>query len=131
VLLRIEGAARAQEEALGISRGIGSRPGQAETVNEAGTLHWVRGDPVKAGSCHRRALELARQIGSALEEAQALAGLGWYDLADGRTAEAEDRLRQALEIFQRIGAAEPAEVSAELAALTGASPAPRGSSLPR
>ena len=36
-------------------------------------------------------------------------------------------LRQALEIFQRIGAAEAADVSAELQALTDARPAAYGS----
>jgi hypothetical protein len=36
-------------------------------------------------------------------------------------------LRQALEIFQRIGAAETADVSAELKALTDARPAAQGS----
>ena len=36
-------------------------------------------------------------------------------------------LRQALEIFQRIGAAEAADVSAELQALTDARPAAPGS----
>ncbi len=38
----------------------------------------------------------------------------------GRAADAEQLLRQALEIFQRTGAAEAADVSAELRALTGA-----------
>jgi len=36
-------------------------------------------------------------------------------------------LRQALEIFQRIGAAETAEVSAELQAITDGGPAAQGS----
>jgi hypothetical protein len=44
-------------------------------------------------------------------------------LAAGRTAGAQAGLRQAREIFQRIGAAEAADVSAELDALTGTGPA--------
>jgi hypothetical protein len=47
-------------------------------------------------------------------------------MAAGRIATAEARLRQALEIFQRIGAAEAADVSAELQALTNDRPATQG-----
>ena len=121
------GAARDLEQALGIYRDIGDRLGVAETLNEAGTLHRARGDLRQARSCHQQALDLAREIGSSRDEAHALAGLGRCALAAGPTAEAKDRLRQALEIFQRIGAAEAAEVSAEVQALTDARPTPQGS----
>lgn len=96
-------------------------------LNQAGVLHRVCGDLRQAGSCHQQALDLSRQIGTAWDEAHALAGLGRCALAVGHTATAEDMLRQALEIFQRIGAAEAAEVSAELQALTEVRPAPHGS----
>ena len=121
------GAAEALEEALGIYRDLGDRGGEAEVLNEVGTLHRVRGDLDPAGACHQRALDLAREIGSSWDEAHALAGLARCALAAGRTAKAEDRLRQALEIFQRIGAAEAADVSAELEALTDARPTAQGS----
>ena len=121
------GAARDLEEALGIYRDLGDRGGEVEALNEAGTLHRVCGDLRQAGSCHQRALDLARQTGSSCDEAHALAGLGRCALAASHTAEAEDELLQALEIFQRIGAAEAAEVSAELQALTNAQPAAHGS----
>jgi tetratricopeptide (TPR) repeat protein/transcriptional regulator with XRE-family HTH domain len=120
-------AAQAAEEALAISRDIGDRLGQAGALNEAGTLHRICGDLRQAGSCHQQALDLARQIGSSWDEAHALAGLGRCALASGRTAEATGRLRHALEVFQRIGAAEAADVSAELQALTGARPSAPGS----
>jgi hypothetical protein len=74
-----------------------------------------------------RSLGLARQIGSAWDEAHALAGLGRCALAAGHTTRPEDMLRQALGIFQRIGAAEAAEVSAELEALTYTRSAAHGS----
>jgi tetratricopeptide (TPR) repeat protein len=121
------GAAAVLEEALGIFRDLGDRGGEAGALNEAGTLHTARGDLSQAGSCHQQALDLARQIGSSWDQAHALAGLGRCVLATGHTAEAEGRLRQALEIFQRIGAAEAADVSAELQALTDARSAARGS----
>ncbi len=97
-----------------------TRGGESEALNEAGTLHRACGDLRRAVSCHQQALDLARQIGSSWDEAQALAGLGRCALAAGHTAKAEHRLRQALEIFRRTGAAEAAEVSAELEALTDA-----------
>jgi tetratricopeptide (TPR) repeat protein len=116
------GAARDLQEAMGIYRDIGERGGEAESVNEAGTLHRVCGDLAGAGSCHQQALGLARQIGSSWDEAHALAGLGRCALTAGHTAEAADKLRQALKIFQRIGAAEAADLSRELGALTKAGP---------
>ena len=120
-------AAQALEQALGIFCDVGVRGGEAEALNETGTLHRVSGDLAQARACHQQALELARAIGSFRIEAQALAGLGRCDLAAGHTSEAEATLRQALEIFKRIGAAEAAEVSAELQALTNARPATQGS----
>jgi len=116
------GAARDLQEALAIYRDIGNRWGEAAALNEAGTLHRVRGELRQAGSCHRQALDLARQTGGAWDEAHALAGLGRCALAAGQPAEAADSLRQALEIFQRIGAAEAAGVTAVLAALTDTGP---------
>ena len=64
----------------------------------------------------------ARAIGSPRDEADALAGLGRCALATGHPTQAEALLRQALEIFQRTGAAEAADVSRDLTALTGAGP---------
>ena len=107
-------AARRLEEALDIYRDIGNRGGEAEALNETGTLHRVRGDPGQAAEYHRQALDLAREIASPQDEANALAGLGRCARAAGRTADAIARLRQALDIFQRIGAAEAADVAAEL-----------------
>ena len=122
----LPGAARDLEEALGIYRDIGERGGEVEALNEAGTLRSACGNLRQAGSYYQQALDLARQIGSSMEEARALAGLGRCALAAGHTAGAEHMLRQALEIFRRIGAAEAAEVSAELRALTDPRPAPPG-----
>ncbi|HEV2252229.1 MAG TPA: tetratricopeptide repeat protein, partial [Streptosporangiaceae bacterium] len=120
-------AARALEQALGIYRDIGDRGGEAEALNERGTLHRVGGDLAAAEGCHQQALDLARVIATSWDEAHALAGLGRCALAAGHAATAEDGLRQALEIFQRIGAAEAADVSAELQALTDARPTAQGS----
>jgi tetratricopeptide (TPR) repeat protein len=119
-------AAQALEQALGIYRDLGSRGGEAEALNERGTLHRVSGELAQAEVCHQQALELARAIATSWDEAHALAGLGRCAMAVGHTAEAEDNLRQALEIFQRIGAAEAADVSAELEALAGARPPAQG-----
>jgi len=120
-------AAQALEQALGIYRDLGDRGGEAEALNERGALHRVSGDLAQAQGCHQRALELARAIASSWDEAHALAGLGRCAMADGHATQAGVLLRQALEIFQRIVAAEAAEVSAELGALTDAEPAAPGS----
>ncbi len=118
------GAARALEEALDICRDAGFRGGElSEALDEAGTLHRVSGELSRAVDCHREALDAARERGSVRDEACALAGLARCALVAGRTADAIAGLRQAQEIFQRIGAAEAADVTAELEALTGAGPA--------
>jgi len=121
-------AARDLEQALSILRDIGDRGGEATSLNERGTLHRVSGDLAQAEECHQQALELARVIASSWDEAHALAGLGRCAWAVGHATEAGALLRQALEIFQRIGAAEAADISAELDALTAeAQPAAPGS----
>ena len=84
----------ALEQALGVYRDLGDRGGEVEVINEAGTLRRVCGD----------------------------LGLGRCLLAASHSDEGEGLLRRALEIFQRIGAAEAAEPSAELQALTDARP---------
>ncbi len=111
-------AARNLEEALGIYRDLGDRGGEVTALNERGTLHLAGGELAQAERSHQQALELARAIASAWDEAHALAGLGRCAASAGRTAEAGNNLRWALEIFEQIGAAEAADVSAELAALT-------------
>jgi tetratricopeptide (TPR) repeat protein/transcriptional regulator with XRE-family HTH domain len=113
-------AAQALEQALDIYHDLGNRGGEVEALNKRGTLHRVSGELAQAEGCHQQALDLARQIGSPWDEAHALAGLGRCALAVGHATQAGVLLRQALEIFQRIGAAEAADVSAELEALTGA-----------
>ena len=66
------GAARDLQEALDISREIGSPDAEVKALNESGTLSRIRGDLGQARSCHQQALDLARQFGIALEEAKAL-----------------------------------------------------------
>jgi tetratricopeptide (TPR) repeat protein len=109
-------------EALDIYRDIGNRNGEAEALNDKGTLHRVSGDLAQAEGCHQQALDLARAIASSRNQAHALAGLGRCALAAGHATRGEALLRQALEIFQRIGAAEADDVARELTALTEAGP---------
>jgi tetratricopeptide (TPR) repeat protein len=116
-------AAQALKQALRIYRDLGDRDGEAEVLNETGTLHRVSGNLARARECHRQALELARAITSSWDEAHALAGLGRCAAAAGHPAQAEALLRKALEIFQRTGAAEAPAVLAELDALGTPQPA--------
>ena len=111
------GAAQATERALRIFQDLGDPADEAEALNEAGTLHRVRGIPGQATTCHRQALAIARRLPAPWIEAHALAGLGRCALADGHPADAQASLTRALEIFQRIGTPEAADVAAELEAL--------------
>jgi hypothetical protein len=106
-------------EALALSRDLGDLGGEAEILNEAAVVYWIRDDLPLADAYHRQALDLALKIASPLDEAHARAGLGRNALAAGRPAEAERLLRQAREILLRIGAAEAPAVAAELDFLTG------------
>jgi tetratricopeptide (TPR) repeat protein/transcriptional regulator with XRE-family HTH domain len=112
-------AARDLEQALGISRDMGDRRGQANALTHLGDVRLASRDYPGAARNLEEALDLARQVGSPLDEAHALAGLARCALASGRTGDAETGLRQALAIFQQIGAAQGADVSAELEALSG------------
>ena len=116
------GAARDLDQALALYRDLSDRGGEAEALNEIGTLHRARGDLARAGQCHQQALELARAIASAWIEASALAGLGRCALTAGQPARAGALLRQAHEIFQRIGAADASAMLAELSALSTQDP---------
>jgi hypothetical protein len=86
------------DQAVEIYRDIDDRSGEAEALNERGTLHRASGNLAQAEGCHRHALDLARAIALSWDEAHALDGLGHCALAAGRTAEGEARLRQALVI---------------------------------
>src|SRR5262249_7076428 len=112
-------ATQALEQALSTFRDLGDRGGEAEALNETGTLHRVSGDLARAEGWHQQALELARAIASPWDQAHALAGLGRCAIAAGHTTQAQDLLRQSQEIFQRTDAAEARTVLAELRRLTG------------
>jgi tetratricopeptide (TPR) repeat protein len=110
------------EAALGIYREIGHRSGEAEALNETGTLCRLRGDLGQAGMYHQLALDPSREISSAWNEAHALSGLGRCAIAGGQAIDAQASLQQARSIFKKIGAAEAATISAELDAMTAARP---------
>ena len=54
------GAAEALGATLGIFRDLGDRHGEADTLNELGTLHQVGDDLDQAVAYHRQAWDLAR-----------------------------------------------------------------------
>ena len=122
------GAARALEEALGLYRDLGDRGGEVEALNKH--RHAAQG---RAVTCARPGHATSRpSTWPARSAAPGMRPTRWPAWAGARwppanIAEAADRLRPALEIFQRIGAAEAAEVSAELKALTDARPTAPGS----
>jgi tetratricopeptide (TPR) repeat protein len=106
------GATDALEQALGISRSLGYRLGEAEALNQTAAMHLACGDPRQARACHQRALDIAAAIGSPLEQARALEGIG--KCAAMTCVTGTGALRQALEIYRRIGAAAAVRLAAEL-----------------
>jgi tetratricopeptide (TPR) repeat protein len=101
-------------EALDIFRQLGDQGGQAEALNETGSVRLAQADPLRALACFQRGLELARTTGSRLQKARALEGLGKCAAQASNASTADSALRQALEIYQRLGAADAARLSAEL-----------------
>lgn len=117
-------AGEAVETALGIYRGIGDRGGTAEALNEAGTVHRLRGRLGQAEAAHREALEVARAIDSTWDEAHAWAGLGRCAQAGHRLSDARTCLERAQQAFRRIEADELPGIMAELDALGTSDQAP-------
>ena len=96
-------AAASHQQALTLSREVGNRLGQAETLNGLGELSSRTGDRRQARDQHAQALAIARDLGTAPDEARALEGIGRSHLHDGHDSEGTACLRQALAIYQRIG----------------------------
>jgi tetratricopeptide (TPR) repeat protein len=83
----------------------------------------LTGDYPAAAQALEEALGIYADIGDRGGEALALNDRGTLYRLTGERALAEGCHQRSLEIFQRIGAAEAAELSAELAALTEPGPA--------
>jgi hypothetical protein len=90
------GPANAVGQVLSIFRDLGYGMGEAEALNEAGTLHHARGDISQAMDCHRQTRDIAvGEISSDWHEAQALVGLGRCAVVSGRPADGGADLQQA------------------------------------
>ena len=96
-------AAASHQQALRLSRDVGNRHGQAETLNSLGELSSRTAASRQARDHYAQALAIARDLGTPLEEARALEGIGRSHLQDGHASQGTAGLRQALAIYQRIG----------------------------
>ncbi len=96
-------AAASHQQALQLSRDVGNRLGQAETLNSLGELSSRTAATRQARDQHAQALAIARDLGTPPDEARALEGIGRSHLQDGHASEGTACLRQALAIYQRIG----------------------------
>lgn len=102
-LNRLREAQRYLDEALTLSRKIGSQVAESYALNQLGTLHYVQGDYPAALQSHTDSLELQRATGSRRGEASALNNLGIVYMALGDYAAARTYLRECLAIYRDIG----------------------------
>ena len=99
------------EEALGISRELGDKPGIAAALNGLGETARLRGDYAEARSLYRESLALARELGDKLGIAAALNNLGIVARFRGDYAEALSLYRDSLGIRQELGDREGMAIS--------------------
>jgi Flp pilus assembly protein TadD len=92
-----------------LTRALGSRPGEAETLNNLAELACRTGDTDAARKHNAQALAVAREFCLSPEEARALEGLGQAHLQDGDHDQGREYLRQARAIYRRMGAPTPLE----------------------
>jgi hypothetical protein len=84
-------------------REIGSRHGQAWTLNALGESELAAGRPADAVSLHSTAHDIAVEIGVGDEQARANAGLGHAHRELGEPDVARRRFERALDLFTELG----------------------------
>ncbi|HEY3871112.1 MAG TPA: tetratricopeptide repeat protein [Actinocrinis sp.] len=99
----LSGAVEAYTEALGISREIGHRLGEANTLTNLGRVWYLTESVPGAADAFARAVEIYREIGSRLGEAYALTSLGLVRHLTEVDPGADDAIKHAVEIFRRHG----------------------------
>jgi tetratricopeptide (TPR) repeat protein len=97
------GAARAQEQALGIYRDLGSRLGQAHALCYLGDVRQAMGDYPGAAEVVEQALSIYRELRDRRGQATALNYLGNVRQAMGDYPGAAEALEQALGICRGLG----------------------------
>jgi tetratricopeptide (TPR) repeat protein len=91
------------EEALGIYRQLGDKPGQAQALNILGFVRLGTGDYLGAARDLEGALRISRDTGDAVGQANSLFGLGIIRRLTGDYPGAVTGLQEAQGIFRDIG----------------------------
>jgi tetratricopeptide (TPR) repeat protein len=86
------------EEALRLSREIGSGEHEGEVLHQLGMVASVRGNPEDAGSLLRQSLDVRRAAGRADEAGMTLVFLAAVSFTRGEMEAAHEFIREALEI---------------------------------
>jgi predicted ATPase/DNA-binding SARP family transcriptional activator len=98
-----ERAAVLQQEALGILRAHGDRPGMVNMLIQGGLLAVYRNDPQHAFACFNKGLALSEELGDPWGRGMALVNLGHAALFNLQwDAEARSRCEEALELFRQL-----------------------------
>jgi tetratricopeptide (TPR) repeat protein len=124
------GAARAEEEALGIYRDLGDRLGQANALSQLGDVRHMTGDYPGAARAEEEALGIYRDLGDRLGQASALSQLGDVRRQTGDYPGAAAALEDALGIYRdldhRVGQANALLYLGVMRRLTGDYPGAAG-----
>ena len=103
-------AASHLRQALALRRGLGSRSGEADTLNSLGEVLLATSQPDRARHEHAAALGLATQTGDKYQQARAHHGLGHACHADCDPAGARSHWQQAFALFTELGTPEAGQV---------------------
>lgn len=99
-------ALAALEQALVLYRSAGDRWGEADALNNIGSVHYLSSDLEKSFASHTQALPLARAVGDRFMESEILNNIGTVHRMAGRMQLALDTHRLALPLREAIGDAE-------------------------
>jgi signal transduction histidine kinase/Tfp pilus assembly protein PilF len=91
------------QDALTLSKKIGYKPGECQSVIETGTIFYIRGEYEKSGDFFKEALSIAQQNQFSDLEATALNYIGKYYHTTGNFDESVLYYKRAIEIYKSRG----------------------------
>ena len=98
-----EAAADHYEEGLAYYRELGQPKGQAQCLNNLGTVAYVRGDRAGAEDYFERSLEQYRELDAKTDVANTLNNLGVLARSRGALAEGQEYHEQSLALYEQVG----------------------------
>jgi len=95
-------------------REIGNKKGEADDLNNIGSVYKTQGKLEEAFKHHQLALKIHREIGNKQGEADALGNMGIVYQYQGKLEEALNKFKEALEIFDTLGSSANIEKTIEI-----------------